>query len=215
VLLDERHRDIAQIALAAAGRRYGVALAGGGALQVHEVSARSTQDVDLFVKRAGQVGDAAAAIGEALELAGYKVAVPYAGEGMIEFEVSPPPGGGDPVQVQVAHFAYGATVDTVVGPTVTLDYLAARKAVALMERHQVRDYVDIASLVDAGYGIGALLEMAFREAPYLEAADAGDAGAHLDMISDQRLERELPAGKTAGWVRAALAGWPRQPVHEG
>jgi hypothetical protein len=36
-----------------------------------------------------------------------------------------------------------------------------------MERHQVRDYVDIASLVDAGYGIGALLEMAFREAPYL------------------------------------------------
>ena len=57
--------------------------------------------------------------------------------------------------------------------------------------------------------------MAFREAPYLEAADAGDAGAHLDMISDQRLGRELPAGKTAGWVRAALAGWPRQPVHDG
>ena len=59
----------------------------------------------------------------------------------------------EPVQVQVAHFAYGATVDTGVGPTVTLDYLATRKAVAILERHQVRDYVDIASLVDAGYRI--------------------------------------------------------------
>lgn len=212
MLLDERHRDIARIALAAAGRRYGVAFAGGGALQVHDVSTRRTHDVDLFVKRRGQLKQAAVAVGEALEQAGYTVEVPYANEGMLEFEVTPP-GGGDPVQVQVAHFSYGETVTTVVGPTVTLDYLAARKAVALMERHQVRDYVDIASLTDAGYEISRLLVMAFEEAPYLEAADAGDAGAHLDKISDERLARELPEGKTARWVRDALAGWPREPVH--
>ena len=120
----------------------------------------------------------------------HKVAVRYAGEGMIEFEVSPPPGGGDPVQVQVAHFAYGATVDTVVGPTVTLDYLAARKAVALMERHQVRDYVDIASLVDAGYGIGALLEMAFRGGTVPRGR--GRRGRRRPRRRPRRLRRSRP-----------------------
>ena len=59
MLLDRRHRDIARIALAAAGRRYGVAFAGGGALQVHDVSSRQTQDVDLFVRSARNVGKAA------------------------------------------------------------------------------------------------------------------------------------------------------------
>jgi hypothetical protein len=220
LILDARHRDIARIALAAAGRRYGVAFAGGGALQVHDVSARRTQDVDLFVRKARNVVKAASVIGDALERAGYRVEAVSAdvpgwaevSQELREFEVYPPDGG-DPVQVQVAFFAYTGTVATDVGPVVTLDYLAARKAVALMERHRVRDYIDIASLADAGYEIRQLMDMAFAEEPALTAEDAGDAGVHLDQVADERLARELPPGKTPAWVRAALAGWPRHPVH--
>jgi hypothetical protein len=220
LLLDDRHRDIASIALAATGRKYEVAFAGGGALQVHDVSARSTQDVDLFVRKARNVVKAAGVIADALERAGYRVeAVSVDGPGWVdlsqelrEFEVYPPDGG-DPVQVQVAHFAYTATVTTDVGPVVTLDYLAARKTVALLERHRVRDYVDVASLVDAGYKIRQMLDMAFAEEPSLSAEDAGDAGVHLDQVADERLARELPPGKTPGWVRAAFSEWPRYPVH--
>jgi hypothetical protein len=220
LLLDDRHRDIARIALAAAGRKYEVAFAGGGALQIHDVSARRTQDVDLFVRKARNVVRAADVIANALERAGYRVeAVSADAQGWVdlsqelrEFEVYPPDGG-DPVQVQVAFFAYDGTITTDVGPVVTLDYLAARKTVALLERHRVRDYIDVASLVDAGYKIRQLLDMAFAEEPSLTAEDAGDAGVHVDQVADERLARELPPGKTPGWVRAVFADWPRYPVH--
>lgn len=219
--LDQRHRDITRIALDAAGRKYGVAFAGGGALQVHDVSARRTQDVDLFVRKAQNVVRAAAAIADALERAGYRVEPVSVddnqdwdlAEELREFEVYPP-GGGDAVQVQVAFFAYTGTVTTDVGPVVALDYLAKRKAVALLERHRVRDYVDFASLVDAGYTVRQLLGMAFAEEPALTAEDAGDAGVHLDRVADERLARELPPGKTPTWVREVFAEWPRYPVHD-
>jgi len=213
VLLDPQHREIAQIALAAAGRRYQVAFAGGGALQIHDVSARVTHDVDLFVRRARNVEKASAVIAEALGQAGYRVEMVSALEELVDFVVYPP-GSADPVQVQVAFFAYTGTVAKDVGPVVTLDYLAARKMVALLERHQVRDYVDVASLVDAGYQIRQLLDMAFTEDPSLTMEDAGDAGVHLDQIADERLDRELPPGQRPAWVRATFQDWPRYPVHQ-
>ena len=221
MILDDRHRDIARIALSAAGRKYGVAFAGGGALQVHDVSARRTQDVDLFVRKARHVVKAAEVIADALEREGYRVEPVGAdddlgwdlGREIREFEVYPP-GGSDPVQVQVAFFAYTGTVAKEVGPVVTLDYLATRKTVALLERHRVRDYIDLASLADAGYEVRQLLDMAFAEEPALSAEDAGDAGVHLDQVADERLARELPPGATAAWVRAAFADWPRYPVHD-
>jgi hypothetical protein len=213
VLLDPQHHEIAQIALAAAGHRYQVAFAGGGALQIHDVSARVTHDVDLFVRRARNVEQASAVIADALEQAGYRVEMVSALEELVDFVVYPP-GRADPVQVQVAHFAYTGTVAKDVGPVVTLDYLAARKMVALLERHQVRDYVDVASLVDAGYQIPQLLDMAFTEDPSLTMEDAGDAGVHLDQIADQRLARELPPGHQPAWVRATFQDWPRYPVHQ-
>ena len=197
-----------------------MAFAGGGALQIHDVSNRRTQDVDLFVRNAGNVAKAARVIVDALGRAGYQVAVTSADEGLWELEVYPPAAQAargdevsDPVQVQVAHFAYSDTVTKDVGPVVTLDYLAARKAVAILERHQVRDYVDIASLVDAGYSVRRLLAMALAEEPSLTAEDVGDAGVHLDRVSDARLARELPPGKAPAWVRAVFADWPRRPVH--
>jgi hypothetical protein len=212
LLLDARHREIAQIALAAAGRRYQVAFAGGGALQIHDVSVRVTHDVDLFVRRARNVARASAVMADALGQAGYRVEMVSALEELVDFVVYPP-GSADPVQVQVAFFAYTGTVAKDVGPVVTLDYLATRKTAALLERHQVRDYIDIASLVDAGYKIAQLLDMGFTEDPSLTREDAGDAGVHLDQIADERLARELPPGKEPAWVRAAFQDWPRYPVH--
>jgi hypothetical protein len=212
LLLDARHREIARIALAAAGRRYQVAFAGGGALQIHDVSARVTHDVDLFVRRARNVEKASAVIADALGQAGYQVEMVSGLEELVDFVVYPP-GSPDPVQVQVAFFAYTGTVAKDVGPVVTLDYLAARKMVALLERHQVRDYIDVTSLVDAGYKIPQLLDMAFTEDSSLTREDVGDAGVHLDQVADERLARELPPGKQPAWVRAVFGDWPRSPVH--
>lgn len=207
-----------------------MAFAGGGALQVHNVSSRRTQDIDLFVQREKNVGKAATAIADALERAGYWVELISSDEGLWEFEVYPYPPlrawqgkspyphedpDPDSVQVQVTFFAYSDTVSKDIGPVVSLEYLATRKAVAIMDRHQIRDYVDIASLVDAGYEISQLLSMAFAEDPGLGQRDAEDVGAHLDRVSDGRIALELPPGKTPGWVRAVFAEWPRPSAQPG
>lgn len=78
--ITERQLDVARIALAATGRRYGVALAGGNALNIHEQLihdssgiARGTQDVDLFVLKQQNVKRAVDAIAAALEGAKYVV----------------------------------------------------------------------------------------------------------------------------------------------
>lgn len=226
MLLDDRHRDIARVALAAAGRKYGVAFAGGGALQVHDVSSRRTQDVDLFVRREKNVARAVPVITAALENAGYWVETTSSYEGHWELQVYPYPpehgwtGSGpyphprdsapEAVQVEVSYFAYSGTVAKDIGPVVELDYLAARKAVAIMERHQVRDYVDIAQLADGGYTVEKMIKLAFEENPALVIEDAEEVGAHLDdNISDKRLAAELPPGKTPAWVRGVFEEWPR------
>jgi hypothetical protein len=46
--MDPRHRELAEIALRAAGGDYGLALAGGYAVQEHGMGDRPSGDVDLF-----------------------------------------------------------------------------------------------------------------------------------------------------------------------
>jgi hypothetical protein len=46
--MDPRHRQLARIALQAAGRDYGLALAGGYAVRAHGIGDRPSGDVDLF-----------------------------------------------------------------------------------------------------------------------------------------------------------------------
>jgi hypothetical protein len=46
--MDPRHRQLAEIALQAAGSAYGLALAGGYAVRAHGMGDRPSGDVDLF-----------------------------------------------------------------------------------------------------------------------------------------------------------------------
>jgi hypothetical protein len=51
--MDPRHRQIAKIALQAAGSDYGLALAGGYAVRAHGMGDRPSGDVDLFTDWSG------------------------------------------------------------------------------------------------------------------------------------------------------------------
>lgn len=46
--MDPRHRRLAEIALAAAGKEHGLALTGGYAVRAHGMGDRPSGDVDLF-----------------------------------------------------------------------------------------------------------------------------------------------------------------------
>ncbi len=72
-----RQLDVAKRTLAATGRKYGVALGGGNALNIHEQLihdaagiARATQDLDFFVSRQRNVKRAVDAVVAALETPG-------------------------------------------------------------------------------------------------------------------------------------------------
>jgi len=68
--VSDLHREVAAVALRAAGR-YGFALGGGNALIAHGVIDRPTEDVDLFTDREHGVAAAADAVEAALRQAGY------------------------------------------------------------------------------------------------------------------------------------------------
>lgn len=216
------HRHVARIALAAVGRKYEVALAGGNALMVHDVVSRYTEDVDLFVRREGNVGPAASEIEAALQASGYATRRlggpgelqelwPDIGEELAEWEVTAPDGE-HTVQVQAAYFETLADPVTVpdLGPVLALDDLAGWKTVALASRMAARDYVDVAALLER-YQVAQLIALARKRDPALADADFADAALRLDAMRDARLAPLLASGggRDVAWVRRQFSGWPR------
>jgi len=219
------HRHVAAIALRAVGRKYEVALAGGNALMVHDIVDRRTEDVDLFVRRLGNVPAAAAEIETALHAAGYTAERidqenglgdiwPDAGGELAEWEITAPDGE-HTVQLQAAYFELLAEPVTVpdIGPVLALDDLAGWKTVALASRMAARDYADVAALLKK-YTVSQLIELARERDPGLEDADFADAGQRLDRMRDSRLAPQLTAGAVIGqdvaWLRAQFESWPRE-----
>ncbi len=236
--ITERQLDIARTALAAAGRRYGVALAGGNALNIHEDLirdssgiARGTQDVDLFVLRQRNVKRAVDAIVTALERAGYAVDRRDKAGGLAAFGfddadyelaqliVTHPgdnPDHAEPVQVEVSHFYYAAAVRSPIGPVLSLDDLAGWKTVAWAGRRAPRDPCDVASFVAAGYKPAQLISLAMARDEGLQPADFAEAAVWVDHSPDELfipyLQGDGPARDMA-WLRRMLANWPREPLH--
>jgi hypothetical protein len=240
--ITERQLDVARIALAAAGRKYGVALAGGNALNVHEELihdsrgiARGTQDVDLFVLQERNVKRAVDAVVAALKRAGYAVDRSDKTSGLAAFgfedagyelarliveRPNDPPGHAEPVQVEIAHFYYVAAVNSPIGPVLSLDDLAGYKAKAWAERRAPRDPCDVASFLAAGYEPSQLIKLAKARDGGLVDADFAEAAVWVDTSSDELfapyLEEQDPGDgelRDVAWLRRTLAKWPRWPLH--
>lgn len=219
---EELHRHVAEIALRAVGGKYEVALAGGNALMVHHVVNRHTEDVDLFVRRVGNVSAAASEIEAALRDAGYEPARidqaaalgdiwEEAGEGLAEWEVTAPDGE-HTMQLQAAYFETLSDPVTIpeIGPVLALDDLAGWKTVALANRMMARDYVDVAYLLKQ-YTHQRLITLARERDPGLVAADFADAGQRLDRMRDRRLVPLLTGpGEDVAWLRRQFGQWPRE-----
>jgi hypothetical protein len=229
--ITDRHRDAARIVLASIGKIRGKpttaapwGLAGGNALIAHQVSARRTMDVDVFISELlGDWKDIEAAIEEGLASNGYGVqAVDKLGGiagwdsdgdeeiGLSEW-IARAPGDDEDVQVQVINFQLLARpVDMPgIGPVLALPDVAGWKVVAFSNRRMARDAFDIAEL-RIRFTVDELLELARERDLGLEAADFADAGLYLDRVDDAVLAAVLAGtGRTPAWVRQQLADWPR------
>jgi hypothetical protein len=208
-VVDPFYRDVARIALTVA-RAHGFVLGGGVAWLVNGLVERPTEDVDLFTGTDGGVAAAAGGVAAALERAGYRVTRPEADElfaGMDadirEFTVA---AGGQALRLTLCRLdLHRAPVVMDVGPVMHLDDLVATKVAALVNRREVRDYIDVAA-ARSRYPLATMLELAYAADPALDPDDVADAGRYLDRLDDRRFARY---GADPAAVRKNFADWPR------
>jgi hypothetical protein len=138
----------------------GFALAGGAALIVRGLVDRTTLDLDYFATDAAAVAVLLPALEARLAAEGLASTLRRQAPGFVRLEVSD---GIETVQLDLAHDAREHPADvTELGVTLAADELAADKMLALYGRAELRDFVDVAALLDV-YSQDELLEFASRK----------------------------------------------------
>jgi predicted nucleotidyltransferase component of viral defense system len=206
--LDRLHRDVAEIALRAAG--HGFALGGGNALIAHGIINRPTQDVDLFTDEETGVSEAADAVETALRKAGYgaertddagELAEVFEGmgDGLAEWVITAP--GGRQLVLQMAYFDRSSRpVNMDIGPVLGIEDVIGGKACALASRAEPRDYLDIAATLNT-YTVSEIINFARRLDPGLTRVRPGARGTpavRRPLPEAQRGPRPVSRRRTLG-----------------
>jgi hypothetical protein len=210
--VDDFYSDVARIALAVA-TTHGFVLGGGFAWLVNGLVERPTEDVDLFTDTAGGVAKAAVEVSAALREAGYRVVREEGDElfegmdeDLQEFLVAAP---SRALRLTLCRLdRHQAPVVMEVGPVMHLDDLVATKVAALVNRREVRDYIDVAAALER-YSLPELLALGRRADPALDPADVADAGRYLDRLDDARFVLYGLSPAQIRQLRERLASWPR------
>lgn len=181
-----------------------LALAGGAALIVRGLVDRTTQDLDLFVTSTAEVGPLAAALEGALADEGLEVRRVREAATFVRLEAS----SGE------EHCIVDVGLDARILPaepaspiaTVAPDELAADKVLALFDRAEARDFVDVHALVRV-HGRERLLELAELKDPgFSREAFAGMLGTIARLgreefeVDDEALDE----------LRRFFADWRRE-----
>ena len=214
--LSEMHRQVAAIALRAAG--HGFALGGGNALIQYGVINRLTQDVDLFTDQEAGVLAAAEAVESALCEAGFAAEredmtaglaglFPGMGEGLAEWIITAPDG--EQMALQLAYFDRARDpVLMDVGPVLDLEDVVGGKVCALASRAYERDYLDTAAALER-YSPAELIGMARRLDPGLGGRDFAEAVQRLDQMPDSAFIAFGLTQQDVARLRERFAAWPR------
>jgi hypothetical protein len=215
--VSEFHRQVAVIALAAAGR-HGFALAGGNALMAYGIIDRPTEDVDLFTDQETGVEAAADEVEVSLRHARFEAErqdqtggladiFPEMDQGLAEWIVTAP--GGEQMMLQMAYFdRTRGPVTMDIGPVLDLEDVLGGKVCALASRAVERDYLDTAAALEH-YSADQLITFARRLDPGLTRQDFADAGRRLDRMDDEAFARYGLSSRDVTRLRERLAAWPR------
>ena len=157
----------------------GFALAGGAALIVTGIVERETDDLDFFGREAAAVNRLAPAFEDAAQRAGMTVARVVDAPGFVRFEVTR---GDERCEVDLGYDArLWPLQQTVLGPTIGDEELAADKTLALFGRAAARDFVDVHALARR-YGEARLVELASAKDLGFSPPYLADALASIDRL---------------------------------
>ncbi|MDY7087502.1 MAG: nucleotidyl transferase AbiEii/AbiGii toxin family protein [Actinomycetota bacterium] len=187
--MDPRHRELAEIALRAAGSGYGLALAGGYAVREHGIGSRPSGDVDLFTdwQRRADFPAAADLVIEALTDSGFVVHVDARADTFARLLVSrPDEPDTEPQKMELAaDWRAHPPVTLSVGPVLHPDDAVGNKMAALYGRALARDFLDIDAVLASGrYTRDQLLRLIKAADPGFDRATFADVLGALDQISD-------------------------------
>jgi Nucleotidyl transferase AbiEii toxin, Type IV TA system len=211
--MEPTYLRLAEIGLNVAGR-YGFALAGGYAVQIHGILIRPSEDIDLFTAwdRRDEFAAAVGAVVEAFTAHGYTVAVTQQFETFAQLAVTDPERANLPYKVELAaNWRAQPPVVMDIGPVLHPDDVVAGKMSALFTRAEPRDFLDVDAAVTSGrYSRERLCELA-------EEADAGfdrrilaDLFAVLDRYPNRRFASYGVSDEHMAALRARFAEWRQQ-----
>ena len=168
---------------------YGFVLAGGYALQAHQLVDRLSEDIDLFTDRwdREEFTRAVDAVCKAYRTDGLDVAVPRRAEAFARIQVTDPQAGRIATVDLAADFRQLDPVQLSVGPVLAERDAVSSKVATVFSRGEARDYLDLAGILDSGRFT--------RE----------------ELI---RLGSEADRGFSKGWFAEALAGVDRFPEED-
>jgi hypothetical protein len=158
--------------------RYGFALAGGYAVQIHGILDRPSEDIDLFTAwdRRDEFGAAVDAVAATYRDHGYRVEIVQRFETFARLSVVDPAQPDQPYKVELA--ANWRTLPPVmmdVGPVLHIDDVVAGKMSALYTRGEPRDFLDVDATLTTGR---------FTRLRLLELAEQADAGFDPRILAD-------------------------------
>lgn len=180
------------------------ALAGGAALVLAEVVDRQTRDLDYFGPTADAVGALAHAVEVALRAGGLEVRRERSDPGFVRFVVSD---GRDATELDLAVDARIRPVEAgPFGPTLALEELAADKLLALFDRAQARDFIDVEALVGR-FGLDRLCALAAEKDRGFSRSVLREVLATFDRFSAADLGMDEPGRQR---LAAAVRHWEKQ-----
>ncbi len=209
--MEPRHERIAKIALAA-GARYGLALAGGYAVQAHGIGNRLSGDVDLFttLQHRDEFPELTSAVVSALTTVGYATSVIMSGETFARLIVTDPLDGREEKLELSADWRAHDPVQLDVGPVLHPDDAVANKVCALFGRALPRDFLDVdATLMSGRYTREQLLGLAAAADYGFDPLIFADALGALTQITDAAFAEYGTDPRAITDMRRRFAEWRR------
>lgn len=189
------------IVLAGLPEAEGFALAGGGALIVRGLIDRETHDLDFFAGEAEAVDRLLPALEAALSAVHLSVERRQIARGFARLSVT---ADDDRTEVDLCvDYRLLPTEPSPVGPTLSVEELAANKLLALFNRAEARDFVDLAAL-EPVYGLEHLCGLAADKDAGFDRTVLAEMLGRLDRIPED--EFRLDVERLAS-LRRSVLGW--------
>lgn len=178
LMLSSLQLEIARI-MAELPEAHGFALAGGAALIVQGIVSRTTRDLDYFSPSDEEIGRALPAIEEALRSAGLTIQRIQEAKTFARLHISR---GQEECLLDLARDARLLPAEsTQYGHVVARDELAADKVLALFDRAQARDFVDVFALSRL-HDTSRLIELARLKDPGFSALAFAEMLGTVDRL---------------------------------